>query len=178
MAEEDRLVRFHLGQETDHRGRYLFDIQRWPDNKLETVHDYIQWLFPLPERSGFNLAAPVLTAESIQEFRTRTELQQNLRVSFLRMMSFYGLEARLAEAITVTRSSSFAVRSAGWLSASNHHHLRITRILRCLSVLGLEAEAKAFFECLAEIHEEERSKPAPAISDETFEYWRAAATEL
>ena len=46
--------------------------------QLEAVHDYIQWLFPLPEPSGFNVAAPVLDRDSIQEFRTRPELQQKL----------------------------------------------------------------------------------------------------
>ena len=176
-ASSDRIVAFYSGAEPDHRGRYLHEIQQWPHDQLEAVHDYIQWLFPLPERSGFNVAAPVLTAESIQEFRTRPELRENLRRSFLRMMSFYGLEVCVAEPMKITRSSNFAVRSAGWLSCGNHNHLRITRILRCLSVLGLEAEAKTIFECLAEIYEEERSKPAPAISEETFEYWRAATRE-
>jgi hypothetical protein len=69
-------------------------IQQWPDDQLEAVHDYIQWLFPLPEPSGFNAAAPALNRESIQEFRTRPDLQDKLRVSFLRLMSFYGLEAQ------------------------------------------------------------------------------------
>src|SRR5208283_1467128 len=47
---------------------YLHEIQEWADGQLEAVHDYIQWVFPLPERSGFNVAAPVLTRESIREF--------------------------------------------------------------------------------------------------------------
>ena len=173
----DRIVGFYTGAEPDHRGRQLHEIQAWPDDKLETVHDYIQWLFPLPERSGFNIAAPVLTAESIQEFQTRPELRENLRLSFLRMMSFYGLEVGLAEPITVTRPVSFASKAAGWPSPGNHNHLRITRIINCLSVLGLRAEAKAFFECLSDIYGDEQKKSFPAISDETFEYWRAAAKE-
>jgi hypothetical protein len=90
------------------------------------------------------------------------------------MMGFYGLEVSLAEPITVTRSPDFAVREAGWLTPGNHNHLRMTRIIRCLTVLGLEAEAKAFFECLTGIYEDEQRKASPAISDETFEYWRRA----
>src|ERR1700677_3024014 len=61
-----------------------------------------------------------------------------------------------------------------WLSRGNHNHLRITRILRCSSLLGLEAEAKAFFDCLSEICDDEQNKPLPAISDETMLYWREA----
>jgi Opioid growth factor receptor (OGFr) conserved region len=174
MAVNARIIRFYTGEEPDHRGRYLPEIQQWPHGQLEAVHDYIQWLFPLPEPSGFNVAAPVLNQESIREFRTRAELQQKLRVSFLRMMNFYGLEARSGEQITVNRAPNFAAKATVWLSPGNHNHLRITRILRSLSLLGLEAEAKAFFGCLSEIHKDEQDKPIPAISDGTMLYWREA----
>jgi len=172
---DTRIIGFYSGEELDHRGRYLHEIQEWPDDQLEAVHDFIQWLFPLPEPSGFNAAAPILNRESMQEFRNRPELQQNLRVSFLRMMKFYGLEVDFAGEIKVTRSRHFAAKATVWLSPGNHNHLRITRILRCLSLLGLEAEARAFFECLSEIYENERSQPRPARSDETMPYWREAA---
>jgi hypothetical protein len=91
------------------------------------------------------------------------------------MMNFYGLEVRTSEQLTITRAPNFAIKAEKWLSPSNHNHLRITRILKCLTVLGLEAEAKAFLGCLAEIYEGERNKPLPAISDETMAYWRKAA---
>jgi hypothetical protein len=174
VANNIPIVGFYSGTEPDHRGRYVHEIQAWPGDELEAIHDYIQWLFPLPERSGFNIAAPVLTQESIQEFRTRHDLQDRLRVSFLRMMNFYGLETRFGKKITVTRAPNFATNATGWLSPSNHNHLRITRILRCLTVLGLEVEAKAFFGCLSEIYEDEQTKPIPAISDETRLYWKEA----
>jgi hypothetical protein len=173
-----RIIGFYSGTEPDHRGRYVHEIQLWADDQLECVHDYVQWLFPLTEPSGFNTAAPVLTRESVQEFRTRPELQQQLRSSFLRMMTFYGFEARSGDDITLTRAPNFAAKAAGWLSPSNHNHLRITRILRCLTVLGLEAEAKAFFGCLSEIYENEQNKPVPAISDETMLYWKEAVAML
>jgi hypothetical protein len=171
------IIGFYGGTEPDHLGRYLHEIQGWPDKPLESVHDYIQWLFPLPERSGFNVAAPVLNPESIEEFRTHPDLQENLRASFMRMMNFYGL-AGAGEQITVTRAPNFATKAAKWLSPGNHNHLRITRILRCLNVLGLEPEARAFFSCLAEIYEDEQNKPIPAISNETIEYWRKASAQL
>jgi hypothetical protein len=168
------IIGFYSGTEPDHCGRYLHDIQRWPDELLEAVHDYIQWLFPLPERSGFNVAAPLLIPESIQEFRTHPDLQEKLRVSFFRMMKFYGFEVRAGEHIMVTRAPNFEAKAKGWRSPGNHNHLRITRILRCLTLLGLDAEAKAFLECLAEIYEDEQNKSVSAISDETMQYWREA----
>ena len=90
------------------------------------------------------------------------------------MMKFYGLEVDFAGEIKVT-PPNFTAKSTIWLSPGNHNHLRITRILRCLSLLGLEAEARAFFDCLSEIYEDELNKPIPAISDETMRYWREAA---
>jgi opioid growth factor receptor-like protein len=170
------IIGFYSGTEPDNCGRYLHEIQRWEDNTLEAVHDYIQWLFPLPEPSAFNATAPILTRDSMQEFRRRPELRQELRVSFLRMMNFYGLEAHSSERLTVTRAPNFAAKATVWLSPGNHNHLRITRILRCLSLLGLQAEAKAFLECLAEIYKAELNKPAPAISDDTMLFWRGAAS--
>ena len=147
MVTPSPIIGFYNGTESDHRGRYLHEIQEWPDDQLESVHDYIQWLFPLPEPSGFNAAAPILNPQSIQEFRTRPDLQQNLRVSFQRLANFYGFEALSIKPIKVDRAPNFAAKATGWLSPGNHNHLRITRILRCLTVLGLEAEAKAFLEC-------------------------------
>jgi Opioid growth factor receptor (OGFr) conserved region len=174
VANNIQIVGFYSGTEPDHRGRYVHEIQAWPDEQLEAVHDYIQWLFPLRERSAFNVAAPVLNPESIQEFRTRPDLRGNLRASFLRMMNFYGFEVRSGEHIGVSRAPNFEAKATGWLSPGNHNHLRITRILRCLTVLGLEAEAKAFFDCLSKIYEDEQNRPMPAISDETMLYWREA----
>jgi hypothetical protein len=161
MVTPSRIIGFYNGTESDHRGRHLREIQEWPDDQLEAVHDYIQWLFPLPEASGFNAAAPILTSESIQEFRSLPELQQKLRDSFFRMMRFYGFEVLSIKPIKVDRAPNFEAKATGWLSPGNHNHLRITRILRCLSVLGLEAEAKAFLECLAEIYEHEQDKTTP-----------------
>jgi Opioid growth factor receptor (OGFr) conserved region len=68
------IIAFYSGTGPDNRGRYLHEIQQWADDRLEGVHDYIQWLFPLPEPSGFNVAAPVLNSDSIQEFRVRSDL--------------------------------------------------------------------------------------------------------
>jgi len=54
------ILRYYEGQAPDDRGRYLSEIQEWPDDRLEAVHDFIQWMFPLAERSGANPEAPIL----------------------------------------------------------------------------------------------------------------------
>jgi hypothetical protein len=168
-----RILDFYVGTRPDHQGRYLREILAWPDDELERVHDYIQWLFPLTERSGFSVSAPILDEQTIGEFHSCAELQGNLRAAFLRLLAFYGFEICESSPPTVRRACSFAGRSNNWLTASNHNHLRITRILKSLRTLGLETEATAFFNCLAGIYNEESVKEFPGISDETFRFWQS-----
>lgn len=170
-----RILAFYSGASADHRGRHLPEILEWPDDELERVHDYIQWLFPLPERSGFNANAPTLDEQTIQEFRSRPDLQQNMRAAFIRMLSFYGLEIIGSHQPTVRRAPTFTESSGNWLRAGNHNHLRITRILKSLRILALETEALAFFDCLKDIYRSELGKGLPGISDETFRFWQSAA---
>jgi Opioid growth factor receptor (OGFr) conserved region len=176
MPSDNRIVDFYGGVTPDHRGRYLDEILAWSDDDLESVHDYIQWLFPLAELSGFNPSAPVLEQRAIQEFRSRPDLQRKMRTSFLRMLGFYGLEFIEAWPPAVRRARSYAARSENWLTVSNHNHLRITRILRSMRTLGLQTEARVFFDCLVEIYSAETAKDSPGISDESFRFWEHAVT--
>ncbi len=170
-----QLLSFYSGTQPDDRGRLLRNILQWSDDELEVTHDYIQWLFPLAERRGFNPAAPILDAGTISEFRSRPELCRNVQESFKRMLAFYGFELIEESPLRVVPSESFPERSSTWLMLSNHNHLRITRILRSLRLLGLEEEAAAFFRCLEGLHGKESVTPRPRISEETFGYWRSAA---
>ena len=92
-VSHDRLILdFYSGVGPDHRGRFLHEILRWSDTDLERLHDYIQWLFPLSERSGFNPSAPLLDEYTIRQFNARADLQASMRASLRRMLSFYGLQ--------------------------------------------------------------------------------------
>ncbi len=176
-GDAHRLILYYSGAAPDDKGRYLTEIQQWPDERLEIVHDFIQWMFPLEER-GLNPNAPVLERSSIAEFRSRPELQQNLRASFLRLLSFYGLAVHPGPNLIIERAPNFAERAQNWLKPGNHNHLRMTRIIKSLRLLGLEPEADAFFSCLARIYDHEKDKPQPAISQETFWFWQTAADDV
>lgn len=155
MAPNARLIGFLSGTAPDGEARLLSEILAWPDQRLELVHDFIQWLFPLTEPSPVNPDAPVLDAATIAEIRSRPELQANVRKSYERMRRFYAA-------------------SRHWIAAGNHNHLRITRILKCLMLTGLEAEARDFFAWLTEIYQEERGKANPGISARSYAFWREA----
>jgi hypothetical protein len=166
-----RAWQFYSGA-TDHRGRTLSEILAWDDDALEQEHDFIQWLFPLADRSGANPDAPVLTSDEIQRFQQSPEAQGRILSALRRMLSFYGLTMQEgADQIRVIRSAGFAKRKQNWITPFNHNYLRVTRILKSLRLLGLPGHASAFFECLAAIYAENR----PAIGEKTFDFWKNAA---
>jgi hypothetical protein len=171
MTANAKIIGFFGGGRPDSEGRYLRDLQTWPDDRLEMVHDFIQWMFPLMEPSLVNPAAPVLDAETIAEFRAAPALQQALRKSWRRMLDFYGLEVLGQE---VERGQDFGVKAQNWLHPGNHNHLRITRILKSLCLLGLEKEALAFFDCLQKLYDSERADTHSRITERTFQFWQDA----
>ena len=69
-------------------------LTTWSDRTLEARHDYIQHLFPLPERSPVNPDAPVLTNEVRHAFLDTgsqgAALREGLQKAFGRMSRFYG----------------------------------------------------------------------------------------
>ena len=76
--EGSALVKFHAGVGTDDQGRTRNQILAFGDRQLEEVHDYIQWLFPLPEPSRFNPDAPLLTPEDVMRFRREPKLRASV----------------------------------------------------------------------------------------------------
>jgi Opioid growth factor receptor (OGFr) conserved region len=172
MDRDDRLTRFFAGG-ADDDGRTFYEILGWEDARLEMVHDYIQWIFPLPERSGANPRAPVLDASTIAAICGNAEMQGRLRAAFLRMLTFYGFAL---EGDRVVQGAQFESASRNWLHAGNHNHLRLTRMLRSLRVLGLEHEARMLWEALRLLYEHEGAGERRTITAETFAFWRQAAT--
>jgi hypothetical protein len=171
MKEDTRLLDFYEERGADHRGRMLSDVHRFPAELLEYEHDFIQWLFPLRTPSPVNPDAPTLSEHDIAEFQSNDALKRRLRRSFELMLGFYGFA--LAErdgSFAVQRTAAFDQRAANWLTPGNHNFLRITRILKSLTVLGQEDLARAFLECLTTIFDDYRG----VIGDRTWSFWSAA----
>ena len=160
------LIAFYRGARPDTAGRMIGDIWALNHKRLETVHDYIQWLFPLPEASRFNPAAPLLTSADKKAFRADPELQERMRRSFDLMLAFFGL---VRSGTGIIRNSAFD--NAHWVEPLNHNHLRLTRMLLSLRHAGLDAEARALSACLLDIAGHEGKT---AISPRTLTFWREA----
>jgi elongation factor P hydroxylase len=164
------LVPFYLGEQPDAEGRMIQEIWAWDFEALELVHNYIQWLFPIAEKSAFNADAPVLNADIIQAFQNHPQLRQHLLRSFTVLLRFYGLQYDHSAEQSVSRLPDYPHRRTEWIQRFDHNYLRITRILKCLMTLGLAEEARSFYQCLQEIYREERDR----IGGETFQYWTDA----
>lgn len=168
---DDPLLSFYIGGH-DSDGRTLNEILSWDDQELEFCHDYIQWLFPNDVPSGVNPDAPLVTQRHREEFAKRSELRNNLLRAFKRMLAFYGFE--LIESggkPRVQRSSNWEARRRQWVRPHDHNHLRITRILICLRLLGLPEHARAFFDALDDVC---KSDEGHVISGNSYQYWRNA----
>ncbi|KAI4096825.1 MAG: hypothetical protein L6R37_006901 [Teloschistes peruensis] len=162
----------------DDRGRTLSTILCWPPSRLESSHDYIQNLFPLPERSPYNPSAPLIDEYTFYTFRTSEELQSQLRRSLACMARFYGFDyvvrggdgiAEVMITFEPQPQPDFEAATRNWLTTPfSHNHLRITRIIRCCRLLGLEAEAEAFHDAIT------KAAQHPQFARSRM-YWRRAA---
>ena len=142
---------FLEGVGRDGAGRLLDEVLAFSDDALERRHDFIQWLFPLPEPSAAVPGSPVLTSEDIDAVQASPGVQENLARAARRMLSFY-------EATT------------WWRRPSDHNHLRITRIIRSLRLLAGDQAAEGFRSRILDLVE---TSGAP-VNATSLRYWREA----
>ena len=158
-----KLSKFYNHSGTDNHGRTLKDIWAWSDDDLESVHDYIQWLFPLKEKSRYNVRAPLLTDADIGKID-----KDSVRHSFLVMCDFYGIEYR---GVTVSKHPmTWSHKSQNWFTPGNHNFLRLTRIIKSLMLFGLKSEANTLELFLVDLY----NRHATTIGEKTLEHWKAA----
>ncbi|KAM9785981.1 opioid growth factor receptor [Neosynchiropus ocellatus] len=113
-------------------------LKEWKNDykRLERVHSYIQWLFPLRE-PGVNYMATELTKKEIEAFKNSEDAKRRLVESYELMLGFYGIRLVNKETGEVKRAENWKERF-GNLERNMHNNLRITRILKSLGELGFE----------------------------------------
>ena len=142
---------FLAGTGRDGAGRSLADVLAFDDVRIEGVHDFIQWCFPLAQASRAVPGAPVLTAAEAAAIRADPQALAGLSAARDRMRRFYA-------------------ETGFWLCAHDHNHLRITRILTALRDLLGAPEAEAFH---AFVTARNAEAGAP-INPDSLRFWRAA----
>ncbi|MEE1611461.1 opioid growth factor receptor-related protein [Microvirga sp. CF3016] len=146
------LQAYLVGVGRDGRGRLAADVLGLSDERLEEVHDYIQWLFPLQTRSGAQPGAPVLTTAEIDAIRMNPNAQNTLKKAAERMLRFYQ-------------------DTRWWLTSFDHNHLRITRIIHSLKLLVSPVEAQRFHCAILAINEAAGSP----VNARSLQFWADAA---
>jgi hypothetical protein len=92
------------------------------------------------------------------------------------MLRFFGFSIGLmGRAIVVKKSDDFEEKLSkpfdnGMTWYREHHYKRITRILRSLTLLGLEQPADAFYYALKDLHKNNKDK----IPVSTYLFWKDA----
>lgn len=160
------LITFYRGEGTDHQNRLIDDIWALSSFWLEHTHDYIQWLFPIPEAGRFNGFAPLLGEAECTAFANDESLRTNQRRSLDVMLAFFGLmrdECHIEALPTLNMSEHI------WLKRGGHNHLRISRIIRSLHLCHQPEFAAAFQQAVIEI-----GTTQGMVSEQSIAYWRAA----
>jgi hypothetical protein len=168
-----RIVDFYLGKSRHPEGYLIEDVWGWDYANLEFVHNYVQWLFPLVERSRAEPDSPILSSKDMVLFKQNEELRKRLLRSLSLLLGFYGFtfdHDTEGNNPSIKPSDRFEERAKRWLNANNHNYLRITRILRSLTLLGLPGEAMEFFAALQRVYVANEDK----IGSYTYEYWKNA----
>jgi len=116
-------------------------LERWPGEyqRLEYSHGFIQWLFPIREY-GMNYESQPLQSHEILSMKADDAIIQRVIRAYSLMLDFYGMRLISPKTGLLDRSlppKNYASRYRN-LIRSPHNYLRISRILKCLSELGLE----------------------------------------
>lgn len=119
--ERTPLLRYLAGVGTDGAGRNLETVLGFTNTEMEKVHDWVQWAFPLPEPSKFQ-NSPLLTPWDIK----RLQEDERLKANVAKLVNLY---------------LAFLASTTDWLAPRDHNHLRITRLIRFLTLIDQPDEA-------------------------------------
>ena len=145
------ILHFLEGNQTDIYGRMLSDIWKFNDKKIDNEHNFIQWIFPTQIPSASVPGSPVLQIEEIKLIRESETALENLYKS-----SEWYLD--------------FLERNIFWIKPYDHNHLRITRAIQSLRLLGDPDEADFFRDFIFRLVGTDKNK----IPQKTIKFWEDA----
>lgn len=167
-------IAFLAGQASDHRGRTIDDYKAFRDTDWEAQHDIIQWAFPTKTVSQYNANAPVVPEDYTFEFDLT--VMNNILVlmeNYLKSLGIYSKDAEYPSGnILAFEYIPAPLRfSVPWIRPGNHNYKRLTRLIECLGIFGLEAFQKDLAEYLIFDFAVQNSKGVDASA---VAYWVAA----
>jgi len=164
-----RNVLFYENKYTPPNAAKIEDILKWDDYQLESCHAYIQWLFPLNEKSHFNTAAELLTDEEARIICESAVCSLRVMHAFELMLDFMGLK------LNSNDISIYSIQKLRNINNSPHNFLRITRILKSMQRLGIGIYCQPFLNALASAIQKGILYRA---KDSFFDYWKPSLQDL
>lgn len=164
-------AKFYKGEvESQSEGGFVDDIHKkwWGEyDMLEDRHNYIQFLFPIRE-AGMASIQP-LTKNEAEQFQKSTEMQARLIKTYELMLDFYGLVLKDKSTGEIERNKENWQDRYKNLSWHSHNYLRITRILKCLGICGLEHMKKGLIKHY--IQEVFENKELEEVKSSLIKFW-------
>ena len=136
----------------DFKGRTLEMIWSFTDEQIESIHDFVQIIFPLDKPSESTFHGYYLSS---QEIINKIKGNQTAKENILKSSKWY---------------FSFLKRNIWlWNRKYDHNQLRITRVIECLRLLVSEEEADKFYENVLMIIEDDNR-----INKVSLNFWNKA----
>ena len=136
----------------DFKGRTLEMIWSFTDEQIESIHDFVQIIFPLDKPSESTFHGYYLSS---QEIINKIKGNQAAKENILKSSKWY---------------FSFLKRNIWlWNRKYDHNQLRITRVIECLRLLVSDEEADKFYENVLKIIEDDNR-----INETSLNFWNKA----
>lgn len=160
IRDEKYILDFLSDEGKDFKGRTYTEMVNCSDEEMEQCHDQIQHMFPLHEESKFADTYPLINKKIIEVAKRKSIIMFNLLIATNRMEEFFGI-------------GEFEDKEKWklWCKNRNHNLLRITRIIRCLRLFGLDGIAENFYSEVVVVGREMN------LEEKTFEFWEKALKE-
>lgn len=109
------IIHFY-NNENVHPSGHLFEdiINGWSDKEWEDRHDFIQWIFPIKQKSAHNPSAPTM------------------EYSEYAFLPWRNLERAIGRFITFLKNNESFMRGE-----NTHNDLRVTRMLQCATLTNM-----------------------------------------
>lgn len=144
---------FYINKEPDDKGRYFIDILHYDNNELKNTHDYIQRVFPLLEASECVANAPVITKEEVELIKKDKLALVNISKMYKHMLHFWKIDDMWKKDAKdylnpenkigcFEKMITIYTLKPHWISSNNHNYRRISRVIKSLTLFGLEKEVK------------------------------------
>lgn len=177
-------VEFLCGRAPDFKGRWVSEYATWDNDKWEECHDHMQWAFPTRTASAYNPNAPLVPADYQFVLDTYHPALDAIGVqsTILILLRHYLASVGVAFSDTIDIKTGYyklfwAEKNAtycdfnDWSIDGNHNLLRMTRVLECLGIFGLDHAKEELYNFLVYTVAADKTN---MLSAKTVAFWSAA----